>query len=188
MSSVSGGDLYEMDADVLFNQDDLLGYEALDAVAPVDTEVIKAALAEYEASSSFLPDACRVYFEGILKNQLLPCDYVVYPGEAYEVELEDGSFEEFQEYCMAYGDLAEENQYFTGEECTIVKWRLNGEKAVYIEQNQEISIGVPFEHGFSNLGHYSGLYAYDWTGLCILVCLVIAGLVWLFRKIMRLNY
>lgn len=126
------------------------------------------------------------YFEGILGNQMLPVDYVVYVGEQYTYW--SNSYERTAyEYCMAYGDLDVEGNHFTGD-ATIVKLRTNGNVSVNYQYNQEISLYAPLYYSRSNLGDYSGIYAYDWSVLYLVLLLIMGGLIWFMRKLMHFKY
>lgn len=195
--SVSGGDanVSEVPATVLPDENNLLGYQTLEEVA-VDYDAYydsayhayMDALADYEMAAQPIPDYCLDYFSGILCNRILPVDYVVYPGDEYEVSFEDGTSITYNEYCMAYGDLEENYQHFTGEDCTVVSVRYYDELSVEVEHDQEIDMSVSYRKGYSNLGDYSGIYSYDWMGLCVLLLVLIFGLVWTFKKLHRMNY
>lgn len=170
---VSGGDLWT-DYDLLYNA----VYDAtLDAVETY---------AQTVTDGQALNATATEYFRGILQNQILPVDYVVYVGQAYTY-VSGNTTRTAYEYCMAYGDLEENNNKFTGQG-TVVRMRVTGVTSVVYEKNQSISLTAPLYYSRSNLGDYSGIYAYDWTGFYLLLTAMIGGVTWLIRKLCRLNY
>lgn len=126
------------------------------------------------------------YFQGILNNQVLPVDYVIYVGNSY-VYGSGSSARVYYEYCMAYGDLELSGTHFSGN-ATVVTMRVNGYQSVTYSYGQEISLYAPMYYSRSNLGDYSGAVAYDWMSFLILIILLTGGLVCLFKKLMRLKW
>lgn len=126
------------------------------------------------------------YFEGILGNQMLPVDYVVYVGEPYTYWSNNYERTAY-EYCMAYGELDVDGTHFTGD-ATIVTLRTSGYVSVDYQYDQAISLYAPLYYSRSNLGDYSGIYAYDWPGLYMVILLITGGLIWFMRKLMCFRY
>lgn len=127
------------------------------------------------------------YFEGILANQLLPCDYVIYVGQPYTYN-SNGYERTAYEYCMAYGDLDVSGTYFTGEGATIVTMRTSGSVSVEYAENQSVSLSAPMYYSRSNLGNYSGIIDFNYEGGAILFLLCIGGLIWFMRKIFGFKF
>lgn len=126
------------------------------------------------------------YFKGILGNQVLPRDYVIYVGEEYQYW--DGNRQRSAyEYCMAYGDLDCSGTWFSGTG-TVCSMRTQGDIVVAYEYDQQINLQAPLYYSRSNLGDYSGVITYDWTGILLLVLVLIGGLVWLIRKLLCIKY
>lgn len=88
---------------------------------------------------------------------------------------------------MAYGDLELSGSHFTGNG-TIVKLRMSGNVSVTTEESQTINLYAPMYYSRSNLGAYSGIYQYDYTGFMVLFGLVLGGVTWFVRKLTRLKY
>ena len=123
------------------------------------------------------------YFKGILENQALPVDYVIYVGNTYTYNYNSIGYE----YCMAYGDLQLAGTHFTGTG-TICTMRVSGTQSVSYAYDQDIDLYAPMYYSRSNLGDYSGIYQYDWTGLLLLIFVVLGGVTWFIKKIMHLKY
>lgn len=123
------------------------------------------------------------FFKGILDNQLLPVDYVIYVGSTYTYNYNSVGYE----YCLAYGNLELSGTHFTGNG-TIVTMRTQGTQSVTYQYDQTIDLNAPIYYSRSNLGDYSGIVQYNYTGFLILLCLVTGGLTWFLKKLMRLNY
>lgn len=173
METVSSGDFWT-DYDVLYNA----VYDAtLDAVETYAQTVTDGQSINSAASS---------YFQGILQNQIIPVDYVVYVGQSYTYGSGVNQRTAY-EYCMAYGDLEENNGRFTGLG-TVIRMRVTGENSVVYEKNQSIDLTAPMYYSRSNLGDYSGIYAYDWSSFYLLISALIGGLTWLVKKLLRLEY
>lgn len=176
---VSGGDLYpypsqSLDYGVLYSA----VYDAtLDAVSTY---------AQTVTDGEALNSSAISYFQGILQNQMMPVDYVVYVGQPYNY-YSGNTMRTAYEYCMAYGDLTESNEMFTGRG-TVVRMRVTGITSVVYEHDQTISLKASPYYSRSNLGDYSGIYAYDWSGFLLLVSAMIGGVTWLIKKLMRLKY
>lgn len=185
MSTVSGGDV--LAPSVTVSGGDAGGVWGFDYDALYDA-VYDASLDAMAAYSQTVTDGQTVngtalsYFEGILSNQVIPVDYVVYVGESYRYNKIT-----YYEYCMAYGDLDLSGTHFTGDG-TIVTMRVNGNRGVTYDYNQSIDLYAPLYYSRSNLGDYSGIIDYDWSGFLMLLFLVVGGLVWFVRKLTRLVY
>lgn len=126
------------------------------------------------------------FFEGILSNQKLPVDYVIYTGDAYTYW--NNSYERTAyEYCMVYGDLDLSGTTFSGEDLTVVRMRTSGDVSVNYNYNQSVSVNAPVYYSRSNLGSYSGIIQYDYDGYVLLVFAVLGGVIWLMQKLMCLK-
>lgn len=180
MGTVSGGDLSVSSGDMLFDYDML--YEAVYDATFDAVETYAQTVTDGQALNATATE----YFRGILQNQLMPVDYVVYVGQSYQY-LNGSTYRTAYEYCMAYGDLDENNGRFTGQG-TVVRMRVTGQTTVVYEKNQTISLTAPLYYSRSNLGDYSGIYAYDWSGFYLLLAAMIGGVTWLIKKLCRLNY
>ncbi len=182
--SVSGGDLLSPSGTV--SGGDALGgymvdYDALyDAVYDASYDAM-AAYSQSVTDGQVVNSSAVAYFEGILGNRPLPTDYVVYVGEPYRYNNST-----YYEYCMAYGDLEVSGTHFTGTG-TVVTMRLNGVRSVSYAHGQTVDLYAPMYYSRSNLGDYSGIIKYDWTGFFVLLMLMIGGIVWFFRKVMHLG-
>lgn len=167
--SVSGGDSpdYDLYYTVVYNAVS----DAFEAQQTTDGQTVNS--------------TAMTYFVGILENQTFPVDYVIYVGEPYTYWYGENERTAY-EYCMAYGDLTLEGNHFTGKG-TIVTMRTQGTLVTY-QHEQSISLIAPMYYSRSNLGNYSGVVRYDWTGLCILIILIIGGLVWYMRKIFGFKF
>lgn len=153
-------------------------YDAtLDALA-VDLEVTDGQTVNSTAMS---------YFEGVLGNQRIPKDYVIFVGDEYVYS--SGNYQErtAYEYCMVTGNLECEGNYFTGVGDLYIL-RLNGNVGVSILEDQEVSVSVPLYYGRSNLGLYSGVIDRDWSGYLVAVMLALGGVTWFVRKLLRISY
>lgn len=126
------------------------------------------------------------YFEGILGNKALPEDYVIYVGAPYQY-ISGNYTRTAYEYCMAYGDLDLIGTVFTGN-ATVCRIRTNGDYQVTYDYDVDISVDAPMYYSRSNMGDYSGIVKYDWTGVLILVGLMLGGLVWLIKKLLCVDY
>lgn len=128
------------------------------------------------------------YFQGILNKQIIPKDYVIYVGEPYVYNSSYGGNQYAYEYCLAYGDLSLDGNHFSGNGTIVTIRTQNGYQSVNYEYDQTISLDAPLYYSKSNLGEYSGVVSYNWSSLLILIGMVLGGLVWLFKKLMRLKY
>lgn len=152
-------------------------YDAtLDALA-VDLEV---------TNGQAVNSSALTYFEGILGNQRVPKDYVIFVGEDYTY---GSGYNErtAYEYCMVTGDLECDGTYFTGVGDLYVL-RLSGDVGVSVLEDQEVALSVPLYYGRSNLGLYSGVIDRDWSGYLVVVMLALWGVVWFVRKLLRIDY
>lgn len=157
-------------------------YDAMyDAVYGASYDAIET-YAQSVTDGQAVNSAALSYFQGVLNNQFLPVDYVIYVGNSY---VYSGSTR--YEYCMAYGDLELSGTRFTGTG-TVVTMRVSGYNSVSYAHGQAIDVNAPMYYSRSNLGDYSGVVSYDWHGLFVLLFLMIGGLSWLIRKLMRLSY
>lgn len=179
VAEVSGGDapgasgIPEVTYDTMYSA----VYDAtLDALA-VDLEVTDGQTVNSSALS---------YFEGILGNQRIPQDYVIYVGEEYTYASGYGERTAY-EYCMVTGDLECVGTDFSGVGDLYVL-RLNGNVGVSVVEDQEVALSVPLYYGRSNLGLYSGVIDRDWSGYLVAVMLALGGMVWLVRKLLRIDY
>lgn len=128
------------------------------------------------------------YFAGILENQLFPKDYICYVGQSY-IYNDSYTTRTAYEYCMVFGDisLSADGTTFEGSG-KLVRYRGSGTPVVYWEDVENVSLTVPLFYGRSNLGAYSGIYQYDYTGFFLLLAVLIGGVTWIMKKIMRLDY
>lgn len=133
-----------------------------------------------------IPDVVLKHFEGILANKALPVDYVIYVGSPYEYQWGNNTNTGY-DYCMAYGDLECNGDYFTGTG-TIVTMRTNGYNTISYMNDQQISLVAPRYYSKSNLGDYPGVYHYDYVSLAILLGLVLGGVTWLFKKLLCIKF
>lgn len=165
--TVSGGDSLPPDAyyDVIY------------------TAVNDALVAQSVTDGQSIPDSALNYFEGILHNQSPFTDYVCYVGDSYQYWWGQNQQTAY-EYCMAYGDLECNGTVFTGT-ADIVKMRVVGENSVSFQTEQNVSINAPMFYSRSNLGAYSGIVEKDYTGVCILVALLLGGVTWCVRKFLQ---
>lgn len=164
---------------------DALSYDLLyNAVydATVDALSAQETVTDGQAISS----TALSYFEGILANKALPVDYVIYVGAPYQYK-SGSSTKTAYEYCMAYGDLELSGTVFTGN-ATVCRIRTNGNYSVSYDYSQDISVDAPMYYSRSNMGDYSGVVDYDWTGVLILISLMLGGLVWFIKKLLRVQY
>lgn len=179
--TVSGGDASVSGGDASAVMDYDLVYSAVYNAA-IDALSLEQDVTEGQSISS----TALTYFEGVLANRLLPVDYVIYVGSPYYYT--SGNTQRLAyEYCMAYGDLDAVGTHFTGT-ATICTMRLSGTPSVTYYYDQEISLYAPMYYARSNLGDYSGVIAYDWTGFLVLVFLMLGGLVWFIGKLLRVKY
>lgn len=128
------------------------------------------------------------YFEGILGNQAIPQDYVIYVGEAYTYYT-SGSYTErtAYEYCMVTGDLECSGTSFTGTG-DLYTLRLSGNVSVDVQEKVDVTLSVPLYYGRSNLGKYSGIIDRDWSGYLVVIMMALGGVTWFVRKLLRVNY
>lgn len=127
------------------------------------------------------------YFEGILNKQIIPKDYVIYVGEPYYYT--SGTQQRIAyEYCLAYGNLSLDGSHFSGDGTIVTMRTQSGYQDVRYAYDQSISLDAPLFYSRSNLGEYSGAVDYDWSGFLILIGLCLGGLVWLMRKLLRVDY
>lgn len=153
-------------------------YDAtLDALA-VDLEV---------TDGQTVNSSALTYFEGILGNQRIPKDYVIYVGEEYTYASGGYGERTAYEYCMVTGDLECEGNYFSGVGDLYIL-RLSGDVGVSVLEDQEVSLSVPLYYGRSNLGLYSGVIDRDWSGYLVAVMLALGGVTWFVRKLLRVSY
>ena len=121
-SSVSGGNALGetvlpevvMDYDAMYETMYTSVYDAT-MTAAVDLE---------STDGQSINSSALTYFEGILLNQRVPQDYVVYVGESYTYDSGYGTRTAY-EYCMLTGDLDAYGQNVTGDG-TLYTIRLNG--------------------------------------------------------------
>lgn len=160
-----------------------IDYDAIyDAVYSASYDAIGVYANQAVTDGQTINTTALSYFQGILNNQVFPTDYVIYVGGSYVYNNST-----YYEYCMAYGDLDLSGTYFSGTG-TLVRMRVNGNRSVTYSHDQSISVNAPMYYSRSNLGDYSGVVSYDWTGFLMLVFLMLGGLVWFFRKLMRVYY
>ena len=133
-----------------------------------------------------IPDIVLKHFEGILANKVLPVDYVIYVGSPYEY-YQGNNVRTGYDYCMAYGDLDCNGEYFSGTG-TIVTMRTGGQNNIYYMHDQQISLVAPYYYSKSNLGEYPGIFNYNYIELAILIGMVLGGVTWLFRKLLCVKY
>ena len=133
-----------------------------------------------------ISSAALTFFEGILANQRIWKDYVVFVGDAYSYY--SGMTERTAyEYCMVTGDLDCENDTFTGTGDLYVL-RLSGNVGVTVTENQAVSLTAPMYYSRSNLGKYSGIIDRDWSGVLLTIMLALGGVVWFVKKLLRVQY
>ncbi len=162
-----------------------LGYGSYDPLYQVVYDAAVAAI-QTVTDGQTVNNAAMNYFKGILGNQVLPTDYVIYVGGEYQYW--DGiRYRSAYEYCMAYGDLDCSGTRFTGTG-TVCSMRTQGDISVTYAHDQTISLDAPLYYSRSNLGDYSGVIEYDWTGFLILLSLMIGGLTWFMRKLLQVKY
>lgn len=172
---VSGGDAgSSVSYDVMYTA----VYDAL-----MDAQAVSQEVTDGQTISS----SAIEYFEGILNNSFVPQDYVVYVGAPYTYTSGYNGERTAYEYCMAYGELDVSGTRFTGTG-TVCTLRLNGDVSVAYEYDQQINLAAPLYYSRSNLGDYSGIVRYDWYGYLILVLLVLGGVTWFVRKLLRVKY
>jgi len=167
-----------------FPQEQQLSYEAV--YAAVYDAVMASESAEMVTDGQMVNSTALSYFEGILSNQKLPVDYVVYTGESYSY-YNNGYERTAYEYCMVYGDLELSGNTFTGEDLTVVRMRTSGNVSVNYEYGQSITLDAPMYYSRSNMGDYSGIIQYDLSGFMLLVLAVFGGVIWFISKIMCLR-
>lgn len=177
---VSGGDV--SGADNIQTLDYDIMYSAV-YDATVDALALDLEVTDGQAVSS----TALTYFEGILGNQRIPKDYVIYVGEPYTYA--SGAYGErtAYEYCMITGELECEDTTFSGTGDLYIL-RLSGDVGLSVQEDQEVSLTVPLYYGRSNLGLYSGIIDRDWSGYLVAIMLALGGVVWFVRKLLRINY
>lgn len=134
-----------------------------------------------------ISSAALSYFKGILGNQIVPKDYVIYVGSAYNYDYGSYGYRTAYEYCMAVGELTCDGTLISGTG-KVYTYRGIGDVSVTVADNQTISLSAPLYYSRSNLGDYSGAIEYDWSGFMLIVMLMMGGLVWFIRKLMCLKY
>lgn len=134
-----------------------------------------------------ISSAALSYFKGILGNQIVPKDYVIYVGSAYNYDYGSYGYRTAYEYCMAVGELTCDGTLISGTG-KVYTYRGIGDVSVTVADNQMISLSAPLYYSRSNLGDYSGAIEYDWSGFMLIVMLMMGGLVWFIRKLMCLKY
>lgn len=172
--SSSGDNLEILNYDVMYSA----VYDAtVDALA-LDLEVTDGQAISSSAIS---------YFEGILGNQAIPQDYVIYVGEAYTYT--GGSYVErtAYEYCMVTGNLECSGTSFTGTG-DLYTLRLSGNLSVDVQEKVDVTLSVPLYYGRSNLGKYSGIIDRDWSGYLVAIMMALGGVTWLVGKLLRVKY
>lgn len=173
--AVSGNDILsnELQYDVVYNA----VYDA----------VLAAEESQTVTDGQSINSTALTYFEGVLNNQIIPKDYVIYVGEPYYYTSGNQQRTAY-EYCLVYGDLSLDGTHFSGDGTIITMRTQSGLQEVRYAYDQSISLDAPLYYSRSNLGQYSGAVKYDWSGFLVLIGLVLGGLVWFMRKIMRLKY
>lgn len=172
--TVSSGDLGDITA---------LDYDSLHDVflsAYMDAYALQMDVSDGQTISN----TALTYFEGILGNKWLPTDYVCWVGSPYYY-YQNNYQREGYEYVMAYGnDLELAGNTFSGKAdvCTI---RLYPAPSVTYQKNVDISLNAPVYYSRSNLGDYSGIIDYDWTGFGVLFCLMLGGVTWFVNSLFR---
>ena len=188
VKTVSGNDL---DGDVTVSGGDAVIVTYNDMYAAVYDAVLDAQDAVMERQTvtdgQSISSAALSYFKGVLGNQIVPKDYVIYVGDAYNYDYGSYGYRTAYEYCMAVGDLTCDGTYISGTG-KVYRYRAFGDVGVAVADNQSISLYAPLYYSRSNLGDYSGAIEYDWPGFMLIVMLMLGGLVWLIKKLMCLKY
>lgn len=188
VKTVSGNDF---DSDVTVSGGDAVIVTYNDMYTAVYDAVLDAQDAVMERQTvtdgQSISSAALSYFKGILGNQIVPKDYVIYVGDAYNYDYGSYGYRTAYEYCMAVGDLTCDGTYISGTG-KVYRYRAFGDVGVAVADNQSISLYAPLYYSRSNLGDYSGAIEYDWTGFMLIVMLMLGGLVWLIKKLMCLKY
>ena len=188
VKTVSGNDF---DGDVTVSGGDAVIVTYNDMYTAVYDAVLDAQDAVYERQTvtdgQSISSAALSYFKGILGNLVMPKDYVIYVGDAYNYDYSGYGYRVAYEYCMAVGDLTCDGTYISGTG-KVYRYRASGDVSVTVADNQSISLYAPLYYSRSNLGDYSGAIEYDWTGFMLIVMLMLGGLVWLIKKLMCLKY
>lgn len=151
--------------------------------ATVDALALDLEVTDGQAISS----SAISYFEGILGNQAIPQDYVIYVGEAYTYTSGSYVARTAYEYCMVTGDLENSGTSFSGTG-DLYTLRLSGNVSVDVQEEVEVSLNVPLYYGRSNLGHYSGVIDRDWSGYLVAIMMAFGGVTWMVRKLLRISY
>ena len=154
--------------------------------AAVYDATVNAALDLEATDGQTVNSSALSYFEGILINQRVPKDYVIWVGEPYTYTSGYGDRTAY-EYCMVTGDLQSTGNYITGTG-DLYTLRLNGDVGVTVQEAQAVTLSAPRYYSRSNLDTYSGVVERDWTGILTLICLVLGGLVWFVGKLLRVKY
>lgn len=182
-TSVSGGDAAAgTETNVVLDYDAM--YDAM--YTSVYDATMTAAVDLESTDGQSINSSALTYFEGILLNQRVPQDYVVWVGEDYTYESGYGTRTAY-EYCMLTGDLDAYGQNVTGDG-TLYTIRLSGDVGVTVEEVQDAAVWVPYYYGRSNFDGYSGIVQRDWCGALTLICLVGGGLVWFVGKLLRVKF
>lgn len=188
LKTVSGNDL---DGDVTVSGGDAVIVTYNDMYTAVYDAVLDAQDAVFERQTvtdgQNISSAALSYFKGILGNQIIPKDYVIYVGDAYNYDYGSYGYRVAYEYCMAVGDLTCDGTYISGTG-KVYRYRASGDVGVTVADNQSISLYAPLYYSRSNLGDYSGAIEYDWTGFVLIVMLMLGGLVWFIKKLLRVGY
>lgn len=153
------------------------------AVNDAVTDALAADLESTDGQS--VSSSALTYFEGILANQVFPEDYVIYVGEPYTYDY-GTSYRTAYEYCMVTGDLDLNGNVFSGSG-KLYRLRLNGNVGVTVTE-ETVSVTAPAYYSRSNLGDYSGVIQRDFSGYVVAILLMIGGLVWFVRKLLRVQY
>ena len=178
---------------------DVVGENSVSQVTSEPVEYATVYNAVYDATTDALAASQTVtdgqaitssaidYFKGILSNQMIPQDYIVYVGEEYEYDYGNYGTRTAYEYCMATGDIDCEGTYFSGTGDLYIL-RLSGDIGVELQEDTAISLSAPLYYSRSNLGKYSGIIDRDWSGAITVIMLALGGLVWFVRKLLRISY
>ena len=172
--SVSSGDSADITA---------LDYDSLHDVflsAYMDAYALQMDVSDGQTISN----TALTYFEGILRNKWLPTDYVCWVGSPYYY-YQNSYQREGYEYVMAYGNgLDFDGNAFSGiaDICTI---RLYPTPTVTFRKNVDVSVNAPQYYSRSNLGDYSGIVDYDWSGFCMLFVLALGGVTWFVNTLFK---
>lgn len=171
--SVSDGDLM-LDGDI-FNDGEVLHDIFMNAY--LDAYALQLDASDGQTISS----NAVTYFNGILANNVIPQNYVMWVGSPYTYW--QNNYDRIgYEYCMAVGnDLECENTYFSGT-ADVYTIRLYPSPTVAKQTDVEVGLNAPLYYSRSNLGDYPASYEYDWNGFLLLVFLGIGGVTWLINS------